>query len=101
MQIPVVVELLVGDGHLARTGELLPLRAAGASRDKALCNLEQVVQQRLLSGISQASINVENNSDENPWIKFAGMFKDEPMFDEVRQIMADNRKRDDADPNYL
>jgi hypothetical protein len=28
------------------------------------------------------------------------MFKDNPMFDEVVEIMKENRRKDEADPNY-
>jgi hypothetical protein len=101
MQIPVVIEPVAGNGYLAKTGEPLPLSAAGASRDEALRNLEHAVQQRLRNGTTIASMNLPVQSEDNPWIKFAGMFKDEPMFEEVRQIMAENRKTDDADPDYL
>jgi hypothetical protein len=38
---------------------------------------------------------------ENPWGKYAGMFKDDPMFADVLEIMKDNRRKDDEDPEYL
>jgi hypothetical protein len=36
---------------------------------------------------------------DNPWVEFAGMFKDDPYFDEVIDIMAENRRKMDADPD--
>ena len=38
---------------------------------------------------------------ENPRVKYAGMFKDDPMFAEVLEIMKENRRKDDEDPGYL
>ena len=37
----------------------------------------------------------------NPWVKYAGMFKDDPMFAEILKIMKGNRRKDDEDPEYL
>jgi predicted RNase H-like HicB family nuclease len=101
MEIPVVIEPVAGDGYLARMGEPLSLSAAGASRHDALRNLQQAVRQRLESGTTLASLHVGVQGEDSPWITFAGMFKDEPMFDDVRRIMAGNRTADDADPDYL
>jgi hypothetical protein len=33
---------------------------------------------------------------ENPWMKFAGIFKDDPHFDEVQQSIQDYRREADA-----
>ncbi len=38
---------------------------------------------------------------DNPWVKYAGMFKDDPMFAEILEIMKGNRRKDDEDPEYL
>ncbi len=100
MEIPVVIEPAAGNGYLAKTGEPLALSMAGASREEALRNLKQAVQQRLQSGTTIASLDVAIQGEENPWVKFAGMFENEPMFDEVGQIMAQNRSVDEADPDY-
>jgi three-Cys-motif partner protein len=35
----------------------------------------------------------------NPWTEFAGMFKDDPYFDEWQQAIAENRRNMDADPD--
>jgi hypothetical protein len=32
---------------------------------------------------------------------FAGMFKNDPLLQEVQEIMAELRRRADADPDYL
>ncbi|MFM6861592.1 MAG: hypothetical protein ACKPKG_13205, partial [Dolichospermum sp.] len=35
--------------------------------------------------------------ESNPWIKFAGMFKDDPLFDEFVEEMAKNRRELDEE----
>ena len=49
----------------------------------------------------QIPILVEPATTENPWVKHAGMFKDDPMFAEVLEIMKENRRKDDEDQGYL
>jgi hypothetical protein len=34
----------------------------------------------------------------HPWMPFAGMFKDDPDFKDVLEIMGENRRKMDADP---
>ena len=46
-------------------------------------------------------VGLEVSPDANPWIDFAGMFKDDPMIDEWKRAMADYRKQVDEDPDYL
>jgi hypothetical protein len=36
---------------------------------------------------------------ENPWMKFAGIFKDDPQFDEFQQCIQDYRQEIDAHTN--
>lgn len=34
--------------------------------------------------------------DRNPWAQFAGLWKDDPTFDDFREIIAANRREGDA-----
>lgn len=36
----------------------------------------------------------------NPWAGMAGMFKHDPLFEEWAEIMRENRRKADQDPNY-
>ena len=42
-------------------------------------------------------VTVEVGPASHPWLPFAGMFKDDPDFQDVLQIIADNRKKVDED----
>ena len=46
-------------------------------------------------------LGLEIGTEPDPWMGFAGMFKDDPMFAEVLEIMKENRRKDDEDPGYL
>jgi hypothetical protein len=57
-------------------------RAEGSDRNSALVALQQL----LADSLSEAEIvltEVEIPKRENPWLKMAGQFKDDPHFDEM------------------
>ena len=39
-------------------------------------------------------------AEGNPWAAAAGIFRDDPTFDEWVEIMRENRRKADEDPNY-
>ena len=94
MNIDVFVEPVAGNGYVARSGEPVPLRAEGATEEEALAKLQSALKSRMSNG-RLVSLPVE--SEPHPLNKFAGMFKDDPYFDEVVEIMAENRRKMDAD----
>ena len=96
MQFPILVERVPGDGYRARGGEPLPVVAEGATREEALANLKKQLQARLRDGTELVSVDIAAAS--HPLAEFAGMFKDDPYFDEVVDIMAKNRRKMNRDP---
>ena len=99
MEIPVLIEPVAGNGYRAKCGEPLPITAEGRTRDEALANLRRLVEQRVAAGAEVATMSLPSKNVANPWVEFAGMFKDDPYFDEVIDIMAENRRKMDADPD--
>ena len=97
MQIPVLIQRVKGNGYRARGKEPFALSATGATRKEALAKLRAKVEARLKNGAELVGLEV--GSQQHPLAEFAGMFKDEPMFEDVLRIMAENRKKMDADPN--
>jgi hypothetical protein len=101
MQIPILVEPVTNNGYRATCGPPLAVSAEGATRDEAVDKLERLLRDRLSNGAEIVAAEVPARVVENPWVKYAGMFKDDPMFAEVVEIMEENRRKDDADPGYL
>src|SRR5437588_10809772 len=99
MTIPSLIEPIAGNGYRAKSGEPLPLAAEGATRDEAMRNLRQLVQQHLHNGAEVASLEVSGSASGNPWVEFAGMFKDDPYFDEWQEAIAENRRKAEEDPD--
>ena len=100
MNIPVLLEQVDNNGYRATSGPPLALSAEGATRDEALAKLREQAAKRLQTGSQLVVLDVPG-TEENPWIQHAGMFKDNPMFDQVVEIMKENRRKDEADSNYL
>jgi len=97
MDIPVLIEPVAGNGFRARGGEPFALVAEGATREEALQKVREQLQERLQAGSQIVPLDVPGQ--ENPWVKFAGMFKDDPLFDDWQAAIAENRRKADADPN--
>ena len=97
MQIPVLVQRVKGNGYRARGKEPFAVSATGATRKEALAKLRAKIEARLKNGTELVGLEVR--SQPHPLAEFAGMFKDDPMFEDVLQIMAENRKKMDADPS--
>jgi hypothetical protein len=99
MDIPVLIEPVAGNWYRAKCGEPLALTAEGATRDEALMKLRRLVEQRMAAGAEVAALSVPEKNAGNPWVEFAGMFKDDPYFDEWQEAIAENRRRADSEPD--
>ncbi len=98
MQIPILIEPVAGNGFRSRGGEPFALSAEGATREEVLAKLHEQLQARLRDGAQVAILEVARAPLGNPWVEFAGMFKDDPYFDSWQQAIAENRRRADEDP---
>ena len=97
MRIPVLVEPVASNGYRARSGEPLPLSAEGPTAEAALANLRELLTARLTAGSQLTTVEVPGSG--NPWLRGAGMFKDDPLFDEWQAAIAERRQQIDADPD--
>jgi hypothetical protein len=99
MQIPVLIEPIARNGYRAKSKEPFAVSARGATREEALAKLRAKIERRLKNGA--AIVPLEVSSEPHPLARFAGMFKDDPDFQEVLDIIAENRRKMDADPDVL
>jgi hypothetical protein len=93
MEIPVLIEPVPGNGFRAKSGGPLALTAEGATRDEALNRLREQLL-RLPRGAEMRAVEIPA---ANPWVEFAGMFKDDPYFDEWQAAIAENRRKADEE----
>lgn len=98
MQIPVLIEMIAGNGFRARGGEPLPLVVEAPTREEALAKLRAACQARLQNGTEIISLDL--TPANHPWLEFAGMFKNDPLVEEWKQAMAEYRLKVEEDPDY-
>jgi len=99
MKIAVLVEPMNGNGFRATGGEPFCIATEGATPAEALDKFKSEAEARLKAG--GEVVTVEIGSQEHPLLKFAGMFKDDPLLEEWKQAMEDHRnqvEKDDARP---
>ena len=70
--------------------------AAGATRQEALAKLREALRKRL-SEVEIVPLEMDLPEDANPWVRFAGMFEDDPLFEEVLQEIEADRRALDAE----
>jgi hypothetical protein len=64
-------------------------------REEALAKLQEALQDRLRNGVE--IVPLETAPQPHLLAEFAGMFKDDPYFEVVLEIMAENRRKMDQD----
>jgi predicted RNase H-like HicB family nuclease len=74
-------------------------KAEGATRQAALDSLYHQLAAHLHNA-EIVSMTVPLPKPEHPWMKFAGIFKDDPYFDEVLEEIETYRRELDAEQEY-
>ena len=100
MRIPVLVERVKDNGY--RASGLGPdgVTAEGSTDAEALTNLRNAIESRIRAGARLIYLDVA--VEESPLQSAAGIFKpNDPLVQEWKEIMAENRRRDDASPDLL
>jgi hypothetical protein len=101
MKLPVVIEPIGRNLFRAQCPAPFSLCGEGTTSAEALASLRKEIQKSVVEGKEFASVEVPEqagSSEENPWLKMAGMYKDDPMFDEWQaEIQAYRRERDPDD----
>jgi hypothetical protein len=94
MQIPILIEPIEGDRYRARAGEPFGLTAEGGTKLEAYQKLERLIFDRISAGAELLALEVPL---AHPLTLAMGAFKNDPFFDEMEQIIAENRRREDAE----
>lgn len=101
MRIPVMIEHLPENGYRARAGDPFGFSVDAATRDEALQQLRELIDRKVKSEGTEI-MHLEVPVAENPWLKMAGTLDpNDPMVQEWIQIMDENRRKADEDPDYL
>jgi predicted RNase H-like HicB family nuclease len=97
MHFTILLEPASGQQYRASCGSPLDIETEGASREEALGKLRELIEHKIRSGVEILTLEVD--TAEHPWKQFAGTLKDDPLFEEWVQAMAQYRASIDDDPN--
>jgi predicted RNase H-like HicB family nuclease len=92
----VIIEQEKEGKYKATIWGLADCQATGNTKEAALTNINQLLTARL----KNAEIVVQEMAlpkSENPWVKFAGMYKDNPLFNDMVSEMEAYRSEVDAE----
>ncbi|BDA74908.1 hypothetical protein CAL7716_090740 [Calothrix sp. PCC 7716] len=91
-KVSIVLEDKQGEGFLATVLGLPECKAQGVNRQEALDNIQKVLFDHL-----QGSEIIEINIDtEHPLLKLAGIFQDDPQFNDMLAFIEADRRELDA-----
>ncbi|MBC7819966.1 MAG: hypothetical protein IAG10_24040 [Planctomycetaceae bacterium] len=89
MDMTVFIEPQNG-GFKASTSQPVTMEAEGASREEALQRLQELARTRLADG-EVVQVPLPNGQSSHPWMKFAGVWKEHPEFDQFQQNVLEYR----------
>ena len=96
MTIPVLVEPLSAQRFRARAGEPFGWTAEGTTAAEALRNLETVIKNRVAAGAQVTNMNLPLTAPSA--LPVGGIFAPgDPLVEEWKQIMAENRQRSETE----
>lgn len=90
MELNVFVEPIGPHTFQASITQPLAIVAQGATKEDAVAQVQEMAQRRLRSG-EIVSVQVEGVAD-HPWLRFAGIWKDDPDFRKFQANIREYRK---------
>src|SRR5438034_658206 len=94
MGIAILTEPKPGGGFRAISSGPLPLETEGKTRESARNKLKDLIQKRLEAGVQIETIEV---AESDPWLRYAGDLKDDPLYDEWQDEIKRYRAKRDAE----
>ncbi len=71
-------------------------RVESSDRQSAIAALQKLITAKLI-GAEVVSLEIEVPQKENPWLKMAGKYKDDPHFDQMLESIAEYRREKDTE----
>ncbi len=90
MRIPILVEPISVERYRATGGEPFVESVEAETPDAALAKMRERIAGRLSQGAHIAMLDLPDGG--NPWLDGAGMFRDDPLFDDWQRAIADYRR---------
>lgn len=95
LKLHLVLEETQDGRSLASVLEFPDCRVEAQTNEQAIAQLQTMVMHRLANvRILPLEISVSAAETENPWMKYAGVFKDDPYFAKIMEAMQAERQVD-------
>ncbi len=75
----------------ASTSQPVVMETEGASREEALQRLQELARARVAAG-ELVHVALPNGDSGHPWMKYAGVWKEHPDFDQFQQNVVEYRQ---------
>jgi hypothetical protein len=89
MKIPILVEPISGERYRATGSEPFVGSVEAETPDAALAKMKERIEDRLSQGACIAMLDLPHSP--NPWLEGAGMFRNDPLFDDWQRAIAQYR----------
>ncbi|MEH1769728.1 hypothetical protein [Nostoc sp.] len=101
LKVNILLEIREDGSAIASILELPQYRVEAATREQVLLKLNQLLVQHLdkVEVIPMEIKLPQTHQSQKPWMKFAGVFKDDPDFDVVQQYIQEYRQELDTTEN--
>ena len=90
MKIPILVEPISVERYRATGGEPFVESVEAETPYAALAKMKERIEERLSQGARIEELDLSHTT--NPWLEGAGMFRDDPLFDDWQRAIADYRR---------
>lgn len=95
MTLKAVVERISADRYRAVISQPFVVESEGQTPDEAVQRVRDLAAKRLAGG-QVVDIDVPGPSQPHPWARWAGIWKDNPDFDDYLRNIAEYRRKVDA-----
>ena len=86
-----VIETTSQQRYRATGGEPFVGSVEAETPEAALEKMKQLIDDRVAQGARIAALDLPNGA--NPWLDGAGMFRDDPLFDDWQGVIPDYRRK--------
>ena len=94
MTFDVILLKQADNGYIARPVLWPDSAVQGATEQEALDRVRDLIRDLLgRTQLVQVEVDVPENQTDNPWLSRAGLFADDPTWDDFLQAMADYRRQ--------
>jgi predicted RNase H-like HicB family nuclease len=95
----ILIEQMADGQSSATVLELPDCQVIAITPQEAMSQVQTRLTERLAT-VQIVSIEIPAQSPQNPWIEFAGIFKDDPDFAEIAQAIRAERISTDSEWHY-